>query len=149
MILVNPCRPSVMNERYFRNFHSLFKAWIYQILPCPIFKFAFPLTRLYLTLKFCRLFYHRLKPVFRWATFFARSDFFLCRRRAYHISKCDADKGKSRFARKKSPSGKRALGAVYIESGLTRLTGLSCVTKIFPRLKKIICIHFMLFLQSN
>ena len=28
---------------------------------------------------------------------------------AYHISKCDADKGKSRFARKKSPSGKRAL----------------------------------------
>ena len=28
---------------------------------------------------------------------------------AYHVSKCDADKGKSRFARKKSPSGKRAL----------------------------------------
>ena len=26
---------------------------------------------------------------------------------AYHISKCDTDKGKSRFARKKSPSGKR------------------------------------------
>ena len=28
---------------------------------------------------------------------------------AYHVSKCDADEGKSRFARKKSPSGKRAL----------------------------------------
>ena len=28
---------------------------------------------------------------------------------AYGISKCDADKGKSGFARKKSPSGKRAL----------------------------------------
>ena len=28
---------------------------------------------------------------------------------AYDISKCDADKGKSRFARKKSPSRKRAL----------------------------------------
>ena len=28
---------------------------------------------------------------------------------AYHISKCDADKGKSRSARKTSPSGKRAL----------------------------------------
>ena len=28
---------------------------------------------------------------------------------ANHVSKCDADKGKSRFARKKSPSGKRAL----------------------------------------
>ena len=30
---------------------------------------------------------------------------------AYHISKRDADKGKSRFARKKSPSGKRALNS--------------------------------------
>ena len=42
------------------------------------------------------------------ATFFSHEATFSFVGVAYHISKCDADKGKSRFARKKSPSGKRA-----------------------------------------
>ena len=39
---------------------------------------------------------------------------------AYHISKCDADKGKSRFARKKSPSGKRALASQSVSQPVSQ-----------------------------
>ena len=47
---------------------------------------------------------------------------------SYHISKCDADKGKSRFARKKSPSGKRALRETFAEREyLASFVGVLCV----------------------
>ena len=60
-----------------------------------------------------RLYLTCLKPVFHWATFFARSDFRLLKLNRFLISssgECSQDKRKSCFARHLSPSGKRALG---------------------------------------
>ena len=52
--------------------------------------------------------FSNVKPAFSTRRLFSREATFSFVGVAYHISKCDADKGKSRFARKKSPSGKRA-----------------------------------------
>ena len=49
---------------------------------------------------------------------------------AYHISKCDADKGKSRFARKKPPSGKRALRTTTILVYLCRRSAILVLLSI-------------------
>ena len=44
----------------------------------------------------------------------------------------------------------RLMGCLYeLGYSIARLTGLGCVTKIFPRPRKIIWINFMLFPQSN
>ena len=51
----------------------------------------------------------RLLSPFSTRRLFSSEATFSCVGVAYHISKFDANKGKSRFARKKSPSGKRAL----------------------------------------
>ena len=64
-------------------------------------------------------FYHHLLSLFSTRRLFSREATFSFVGVAYHVSKCDADKGKSRFARKTSPSGKRDLGTMLDHIELT------------------------------